>query len=151
MQYFNILYEDGTLLLQEVFAGQVIRYCDELGNTVTPPLLGSQNMGTVIPAFPIPPDPIVIPEVVAPVEVAPEVVATPINYTDILGAPLRTMTYDDKGQLVRIDYPGSSTYQILEYDAGRLRKITEVSPIGICFERHYYYDNWGRWVEETQL
>jgi hypothetical protein len=151
MQYFNILYEDGTLLLQEVFAGQVIRYCDELGNTVTPPSCGSQNMGVIVPAFPIPPDPVVIPETVAPVEAPAEVVAPPTTYNDIMGAPLRTMTYDDKGQLVRIDYPGSSMYQLLEYGDGRLRKITEVSPIGVCFERHYYYDNWGRWVEETQL
>jgi hypothetical protein len=151
MQYYRIQFEDGESLLQEIFAGQLIRYCDDLGNTVVAPLCGSQNMGMVTPTFPIPPDPVIEQAPADVVEAPAEVAAPTTTYTDILGAPLRTMSYDDKGQLVRIDYPGSSTYQILEYGDGRLRKITEVSPIGVCFERHYYYDNWGRWVEETQL
>jgi hypothetical protein len=152
MQYFRVLFDDGESLLQEVYAGQVLRYCDDLGNTVLPPMGGAQNVGAVTPTFTPPPDP--VPDATpAPAAAPVEAPVTPVatNYTDILGAPLRTMTYDDKGQIVRIDYPGSGTYQMIEYSDGRLRKITEISPIGVCFERHFYYDNWGRFCEETQL
>jgi hypothetical protein len=152
MQYFRVLFENGESLIQEVYAGQVLRYCDELGNTVTAPQCGSQSMGIIIPTFQIPPDPIPVVETPPPEE-TPEVapVAPTPSYNDILGAPLRVMGYDDKGQLTRIDYPRSGTYQILEYADGRLRKITQISPIGVGFERHFYYDNWGRLQEETQL
>lgn len=151
MQYYSVLFDDGQLLLQEIFAGQLLRYCDALGNTVTPPATGSQNMGVIIPSFPIPSDPLVTQETIVPVETPIETPVQTVTYTDILGAPIRTMGYDDKGQLVRIDYPGSGTYQVLEYGDGRLRKITNFTPIGVTFERHYYYDAWGRQIEETQL
>lgn len=152
MQYFCINFDDGETLLQECYAGQVLRYCDLLGNTVLPPSGGAQNVGEVTPDFTPPPDP--VPDVVAPVDAPVDVpVVAPVgpDYTSILGAPLRVMSYDDKGQIVRIDYPGSATYQVLEYSDGRLRKITETSPAGICYERHFYYDAWGRFYEETQL
>ena len=152
MQYFCIKFDDGETLLQECYAGQVLRYCDTLGNTVSPPMGGAQNVGEVIPDFTPPPDP--VPDVVAPVDTPVDVpIDVPVgpDYTTILGAPLRVMSYDDKGQLVRIDYPGSATYQMLEYADGRLRKITQISPDGIGFERHFYYDGWGRFYEETQL
>ena len=151
MQYYRVLFDDGQLLLQEIFNGQLIRYCDELGNTVNAPSCGSQNMGVITPLFPIPPDPIIVQESTETVEAPIETPVQTVTYTDILGAPLRTMAYDDKGQLVRIDYPGSGAYQVLEYGDGRLRKITNFTPIGVTFERHYYYDTWGRPIEETQL
>ena len=151
MQYYRILFEDGESLLQEVFNGQMQRYCDELGNTVQTPQCGSQNMGMVTPSFTPPPDPIIVPDPVpVDVPVVPDPVQAPVVDT-MLGAPLRVLSYDDKGQIVRIDYPQSAVYQVLEYRDGRLRKITETSPAGVCYERHYYYDAWGRFYEENQL
>jgi hypothetical protein len=152
MQYFRIQFDDGESLLQEVYAGQVLRYCDDFGVTVDSPQGGSQNMGQVTPDFTPPPDPVpVVCDTPSVVDTPVATVVTTRTDLDILGAPLRTWGYDDKGQLVRIDYPRSGTYQMLEHSDGRLRKITEVSPSGICFERYFYYDNWGRVIEETQL
>lgn len=152
MQYYDVLFDCGTELLQEVFNGQVIRYCDMMGNTVECPLGGSHVIGEVVPSFTPPPDPI---PVDVPADVSAVVVDTPIDTTPapvvIMGAPIRTFGYDDKGQIVRIDYPNSGVYQMLEYTDGRLRKITEISPTGVQYERYFYYDNWGRFCEETQL
>ena len=152
MQYYSVLFDSGESLLQEVYQGIILRYCDASGNTVTPPPGGSRSLGLITPGFTPPPDPVATPDPVVTPDAPPDAVA-PVapSYTDILGAPLRVLAYDDKGQIVRIDYPQSGVYQMLEYADGRLRKITEISPIGVCYERHYYYDNWGRFQEETQL
>lgn len=152
MQYFCIQFDNGQQLLQETFAGALLRYCDNDGVTATPPQGGSQNIGEVIPTFTPPPDPIITQTVTPTNETAPpeDTNSTPTPM-EILGAPLRVMTYDEYGQVVRIDYPNSGTYQMLEYDDGRLRKITQITPIGITFVRHFYYDKWGRLREETQL
>jgi hypothetical protein len=154
MQYFRVLFDNGESLIQETYAGQVLRYCDMLGNAVTPPQGGAQSLGPMTPSFPIPPDPMPVVEAPPPAEVVvPDTPAAPSipSYDEITGAPLRVMSYDDKGQLIRIDYPGSGTYQMLDYAEGRLRKITQVSTAGVGFERHFYYDYWGRFCEETQL
>jgi hypothetical protein len=134
MIYYQIQYTDGSCLLQETYLGNVVRYCDTSGNTVTPPEQGSQNIGVVTPSFTPPPDP-------APAQ-------API---DPLNVPLRTLTYDDKGRIIRIDYPTMGIYQLLEYMAGKLSKITEFSTAGVSSERHYHYNEWGQLFEETQL
>lgn len=151
MQYYKIQFDNGTVLLQEVFSGNLLRYCDENGVTAIPPSGGSQNIGEVIPTFTPPPDPVAttVP-VVTPTDIIPST-PPPVVAPTILGAPIRLMTYDDKGQMVRIDYPATGIYHVLEYTSGRLSKITEISPIGVDYERHFYYDDYGRFQEETQL
>jgi len=149
MQYYKVLFDDGELLLQEVFNGIIQRYCDLAGVTVTPPQCGSQNMGDYLPTFTPPPDPVAAAPVATNTTAPPDPIqaAAPAS---IVGAPLRVMTYDDKAQITRIDYPQSGIYQLLDYSDGRLRKITEVSSVGVLYERYFYYDAWGRFCEETQ-
>lgn len=152
MQYYLIHSDDDTQFLQEVFNGIVQRYCDIDGNTIHDPVCGYSVIGEYTPAFTPPPDPVVCaqPDLIAPV-IAPTITQTPVAPIEILGAPIRVFGYDDKNQIVRIDYPTIGKYQMLEYKDGRLRKITEISPDGVQFERHWYYDEWGRPQEETQL
>jgi hypothetical protein len=154
MEYYEIQFDFGVKVLEEVFNGNVIRYCDYLGNTIDTPAGGSSVIGLYVPTlFTPPPDPVIC---TAPADTSGTVVpTTPATTTpvpiEILGAPIRTFGYDDKGQIVRIDYPNTGVYQMLEYMDGRLRKIIEISPTGVQYERHFYYDNWGRFNEETQL
>jgi hypothetical protein len=153
MNYYSILFEDGTLCLEEVYNGNIQRYCDFLGNTIPTPAGGSSVVSEFVPAFTPPPDPVpcVVPADTSGAVVPASPVTTAPAPVEILGAPIRTFGYDDKGQIVRIDYPNTSVYQMLEYTDGRLRKIIEIDPRGVQYERHFYYDNWGRFVEETQL
>lgn len=151
MQYLSILFENGTTLLEEIYSGQLQRYCDFDGNTVSPPSGGSSVIGEFTPSFTPPPDPVPCSVVDTSNVVVPSEIATTQAPIEVLGAPIRTLGWDDKGQIVRIDYPQSGIYQMLEYADGRLRKITEISPSGIEFIRHLYYDNYGRQIQETQL
>jgi len=106
-------------------------------------------MGDYLPTFTPPPDPVAAAPVATNTTAPPDPIqaAAPAS---MVGAPLRVMTYDDKAQITRIDYPQSGIYQLLDYSDGRLRKITEVSSVGVLYERYFYYDAWGRFCEETQ-
>lgn len=154
MEYNLISFDSGVYLLQEVYNGNVLRYCDYYGITVDPiPSGGSAYVSPYVPTlFTPPPDPVAcIPADISGVVVPAALATSTPAPIEILGAPIRTFGYDDKGQIVRIDYPNTGVYQMLEYMDGRLRKIIEVAPTGVQYERHFYYDGWGRFNEETQL
>ena len=151
MQYFDIQFDCGTELLQEVYDGQVLRYCDMAGNTVDPPSGGNRVVSEVTPSFTPPPDPVpVIDATVAPAPTPAPAIAPVAEQASIVGAPIRQLSYDTIGQLVRIDYPTMGKYQMLEYANGRLSKITEINSDGVQFVRYWYYDDFGRPQEETQ-
>lgn len=136
MLYALLQYTDGTQLLQENYLNVVQRYCDFDGNTTNPPPYGYIVLdANYTPAFTPTPDPYT-PSANTPPQ--PDLVTRPI-----IGTPLKTFSYDDKGQMVRIDYP-NGRYHLIEYISGRVSKVSELNELGLVNERYHYYDEFGR-------
>jgi len=73
MQYIKIGFDNGDQLLQEIFDGSVLRYCDFDGNTTEPPPCGSRVVGEIEPSFTPPADPVATPDpeaLIAAIQVA---------------------------------------------------------------------------------